>query len=191
MRCSIKQKMRNDAHTAVTLSSRRDYIADTAREIWRAHTQGYSPCRILESAERARTIVARGPNPQQAPPQLGFRGNNSRRSPRIRPPAIPAPARTDHSIAQSRIIPTTQQTQYYLQSISQRKCCNGKWNSCHESFSHATGLRTHLRFRPFPAYFRCCCSRRNRRKADIARMRADNPRLLGRLQIVEIYRRRK
>ena len=43
MRCSIKQKMRNDAHTAVTLSSRRDYIADTAREIWRAHTQGYSP----------------------------------------------------------------------------------------------------------------------------------------------------
>ena len=36
-------EMRNDAHTAVTFSSRRDYIADTAREIWRAHTQGYSP----------------------------------------------------------------------------------------------------------------------------------------------------
>ena len=74
MRCSIKQKMRNDAHTAVTLSSRRDYIADTAREIWRAHTWAIRPCRILESAERARTIVARGPNPQQAPPQLGFAG---------------------------------------------------------------------------------------------------------------------
>lgn len=74
MRCSIKQKMRNDAHTAVTLSSRRDYIADTAREIWRAHTQAIRPCRILESAERARTIVARGPNPQQLHPNWVFAG---------------------------------------------------------------------------------------------------------------------
>lgn len=64
-------------------------------------------------------------------PQLGFRRNNSRRSPRIRPPAIPAPARTDHNIAQSRIIPAARQTQYHLQPISQRKCGTRKRNPCH------------------------------------------------------------
>ena len=45
-----------------------------AREIWRAHTQAIRPCRILESAERARTIVARGPNPQQLHPNWVFAG---------------------------------------------------------------------------------------------------------------------
>ena len=39
--------------------------------------------------------------------------------------------RTDHNIAQSRIIPAARQTQYHLQPISQRKCGTRKRNPCH------------------------------------------------------------
>ena len=153
MRCSIKQKMRDDAHIAATLSSRRDCTADTTRAISRARIRALHPRRILAAVQRVRAIVAHGQSPWGSPPQLGFLRNNGRHSSRIRPSTNLASARTDHNAAQSRIIPTARKTQYHIQSIPQRKSGNRKRNSRHESLSYAARLRTYDRFHPFSTDF--------------------------------------